>query len=117
MTDKEYIRKAVELADDFLFKPYHDNGFRFLLPNEPDGHYNELIRGFDNLPQWYLDALAAQLVRQVDALAPKAQRPFISWESTSISGLGMIGPDRTMNTIKAIIDSGVLNERTCTSNS
>ena len=63
-----------------------------------------------------LDALAAQLVRQVDAL----DRTWIEWGSnggTSVFTGNLATPiagsyksDRTMNTIKAIVDSGVLDE-------
>ena len=70
-----------------------------------------------NIRQFELDALAAQLVRQVDALDP-APRIMVDWEDTVMIvpcgqydadrfAVGMSG--RTMNTIRAIVDSGVLS--------
>ncbi len=103
MTDSDYIRAAVELAEGWTAEPS-----RICVNNAV--FYIDLADG-----QWVIDALAAQLVRQVDA-APK-----IHFES---GGVGQVnvwresepwnrrthaeGPDRTMNTIKAIVDSGVL---------
>ena len=93
MTD--YIRKAVELAD----------GFRWLHRDQveiPDLN-NAVLRPFEQ--QWFLDALAAQLVRQVDAVLPQQD-----WLTLSRPFYKTNGPDRTMNTIKAIVDSGVLDD-------
>jgi len=99
MSDEEYIRKAVELADGWVL------GRNDVL-HSPCGYFADLT------DQPVLDALAAQLVRQVDATDA-------SWVVTTskdahvmtddgIQAAQAIGPDRTMNTIKAIVDSGVL---------
>ena len=105
MTD--YIRKAVELADG-----WHLNGTVFGTPNDgPD------LDDIKNITQQDLDALAAQLVRQVDAI----ERWIVDAECDGTDILDdydrgslkaqALGPDRTMNTIKAIVDSGVLEDK------
>ncbi len=97
----DYIRKAVELADGFSV-------------NRSDYLIEELAQfpifaHTEMLPQWFLGALAAQLVRQCDAAGKDAglyatvlikeldQGECIDWP-----------PDRAMDTIKAIVDSEVL---------
>jgi hypothetical protein len=106
MTD--YIRKAVELAD----------GYKWLHRDQveiPDLN-NAVLRPFEQ--QWFLDALAAQLVRQ----APGVASDFAVYQypigvsvvdcrdnSAEREIAKVCGPDRTMNTIKAIVDSGVLS--------
>ena len=105
MSDEEYIRKAVDLA----------YGWEWRIEDEGD-----VIKGPDR--SWYSeafsqgarDALAAQLVRQVDALGNDAA--FVSMRdkvvvTNYLSTEGQAderSPDRTMNAIKAIVDSGVL---------
>ena len=104
----DYIRKAMELADGFDLTED-----QLTLPS---GHYfmvccNDVIR------PWMLDALAAQLVRQVDAL----DEYWFDNDKYCGSVVDSLGSsvgfsesptdepyDRTMNTIKAIVDSGVL---------
>ena len=90
MNEQDYIKAAVELADGWT---YHDG----------DCSHEETERWFIGckLPQVWLDALAAQLVRQVDAIdGEKIHNDFIQ--------IGVGPKDRTMNTIKAIVDSKVL---------
>ena len=93
----DYIRKAVELADTVA--PWD-----FYQQNK------------DTIPcsTVELDALAAQLTRQVDDSGGN----WVCVEPTLTSiydgGTGRdlppaSGPDRTMNTIIAIVDSGVLS--------
>ena len=79
---EDVIRKAVELADGFWWK---EDCVHVL---DTPMHYRA-----DALPQTILDALAAQLTRQVDELDDY-------WVCAE--------DDRTMNTIKAIVDSKVL---------
>jgi hypothetical protein len=96
----DLIRKAVELAD----------GYKWLHRDQveiPDLN-NAVLRPFEQ--QWFLDALAAQLTRQVDSL----EWDTIVWrKATGIydrlleAQTYQQGDDRTMNTIKAIVDSGV----------
>ena len=86
-----YIRKAVELADgwDYYADDDHDQG--------------------------WLDMLAAQLVRQVDALdgfnfvSGQDCYSYVWRACDDKAEMASYGPDRTMNTIKAIVASGVLD--------
>ena len=62
-----------------------------------------------------MDALAAQLVRRVDALSgvqvDSKQEYVVVWDfrPDRYREAALIkGPDRTLNTIRAIVDSGVL---------
>ena len=103
MNDQDYIRKAVELADGTWF--VQDSG-------EIQTPYMQVLP-IDELMQWDLDALAAQLVRQVDAT--EQYYVVVRDDQTEIRSCGAInkleqGGDRTMNTIKAVIDSGVLKD-------
>ena len=100
MTDNDYIKKAVELADGWTWT--------MLCALE-----KSVLKG-----RGTVDALAAQLVRQVDALdTPDTveithdsvwvgyrSKNNESWKRTKRTK----SRDRTMNTIKAIVDSGVL---------
>jgi len=112
MTDEEYIRRAVELADGFEWDDEHH------IAQLPD----EWI-AFDgnSLPQYFLDALAAQLVRQVDDISGETTFFFTSqydgvylWAGDYNAEAGRrdvfkaASQDRTANTIKAIVDSRVL---------
>ena len=108
MTDEEYIRKAVELADGWS--------------GDSIPALNLKLRWDHPQQALYLDALAAQLVRQVDALGDivsvdirgqSGGPEVIVWDfrpGRSRIGVNHKGPDRTMNTIKAIVDSGVLTK-------
>lgn len=115
MTD--YIRKAVDLADGWQTTRLGDQSIVVFVPHpepKPKPH-GELLRiGLLTDPH-VKDALAAQLVRQVDAnelFEVSIRRNFTStvayeddfWVNKSISE----SPDRTMNTIHAIVDSKVL---------
>ena len=96
MNDQDYIRKAVELVPDEW--PWD------FFKADPDQTMDQPLK----------DALAAQLVRQVDALPFEDFHAFhLERQRTYCNndkGRGeSIGPDRTMNTIKAIVDSGVLS--------
>ena len=94
------MRRAVELADDWQLTRW-DNVIR------PKGLF---AIGIER--QVVKDALAAQLVRQVDNQIGSWVE--ISPTQTKVYGdhgdHKLDGPDRTMNTLKAIIDSGVLDE-------
>lgn len=96
-----YIKKAVELADGWK----HEGGNCLLIP------FDTGLWAYPDLEQCHLDALAAQLVRQVDTTDFVVQIYSTETEINDTFGLMLInraGPDRTMNTIKAIVDSGVL---------
>ena len=95
-----YIKKAVELAEGW----------------DDDNEWSRAVLMTQS--QRCLDALAAQLVRQVDALGTVSimyddKRIIIrNSQQKDIFDIGFYQrnevPGRTMNTIKAIIDSGVL---------
>lgn len=104
MNNQDYIRAGVELADGFQLA---DEGVFFSLP------YGGFVPPVKNCPQQYLDALAAQLVRQVDTVAgiefDVTSRSSSMWSPVEDEfGNCKIGDDRTMNTIKAIVNSRVL---------
>jgi hypothetical protein len=109
---KDTLRKAVELAGPAW--TLTKCGTQAFTPN---GRHYDLER----IPQYLLDALAAQLVRQVDAYCGGSRlrvevyddRSAITEDVTACGDYIRIvaeafGPDRTLNTIKAIVDSGVL---------
>jgi len=86
MDNKDYIYKAIQLAD-----------FR-LCADSPA----------------YLDALAAQLVRQVDRTDDLRVDSHFDYVEVSRRGrsLGRCGSEnRTMNTIRAIVDSRALEDK------
>ena len=102
MNDNDYIRKAVELADGWSIS------HNIVYP--PTQH---LAMSIHHTSTWILDALAAQLVRQVDATGEQYVASTHSY--VAVRGRGRCRShieyddnDRTMNTIKAIVDSGVL---------
>jgi len=111
MTD--LIRKAVELADGWDYETDDiEEPVLLIVTMAGGGHLEgDWSTDLNDMDQLLLDALAAQLVRQVDAL----EWDTIIWRN----GTGIYdrlleaqthinGPDRTMNTIKAIVESGVL---------
>ena len=108
LTDEEYIRKGVELvSDDFCL---HENTGAIFFHGVPTYPINPV-----NTPEWFRDALAAQLARQVDATERFAVWAFpagVEVVEDSDNWVGRVsyseGDNRTMNTIKAIVDSGVL---------
>ena len=112
MTDEEIIRRGVELADGWYVSDgqlYHEFG-----PSQ----YEFIATVLSDPDQYLLDGLAAQLTRQVDALG---DYHFVS-ESYGRAAViqyknGNFIPrvvaevedkDRTMNTLRAIVESGVL---------
>ena len=115
MTD--YIRKAVELADGWDTTRMGNQRIKVFAPHGEGGEHPLTDIGYID-QQHVIDALAAQLVRQVDALNSDVN-VFIYRKLTEVGNptnccgvwpvLGESeGPDRTMNTIRAIVDSGVL---------
>ena len=106
MNNQDTVRKAVLLADGWDI-------------STDDYYYGPYVVGahISNIKQSATDALAAQLVRQVDArwdqrnpqcphiiaFANRVECWATGWPPTVTEGL-----DRTMNTIKAIVDSKVL---------
>lgn len=120
-TDQDYIRQAVELADGWEFDSNHAIDWIDVRDARGDIKFTTAIG--DDI-QETLDALAAQLVRQVDALESLSFPVADTWVDTEHKQTGVYrerfgelsperlgiasGDDRTMNTIKAIVDSGVL---------
>ena len=116
MNNQDYIRKAVVLSDGFHFDIA--SGYRWVCGgDDPPFHFEgqwNLIPDFHK--QIFLDALAAQLVRQVDATSydiDTCSDEVYVWHMNDMND-GIVndaiekGPDRTMNTLRAIVDSGVL---------
>lgn len=108
MNDNDYIRKGVELAAKSGIAHWQElNQFLHQFPLE-EAHDNEQNR------QCELDALAAQLVRQVDATSKSVWPELIVYHNVTKIHDGSVmkwvvdGSNRTMNTIKAIVDSKVL---------
>ena len=104
MNNEEYIRKAVSLADGFEWDNDNDV-YAHTQYGRLNFAYNEPI---------LLDHIAAQLVRQVDGLTGCLELIAFDGETNIMDQANSVGcgqgNDRTMNTIKAIVDSGVLNE-------
>ena len=109
MTDEEIIRRGVELAD----------GWRLLSRGQIETPVFNAIAILINMDQLFLDALAAQLTRQVDALdngffidITKHGADLYFGDALSEELVaGIAGPDRTMNTLRAIVESGVLEPK------
>lgn len=107
MIDQDYICKAVELTDGWTL--YDKERLVVTIIQEDKG--TDWVMNLRHQPG--LDALAAQLVRQVDELSgywvtTRPDRTRVMAEL--ISGIfgEAEGPDRTMNTIKVIVDSKIL---------
>ena len=100
----DIIRKAVELAEGWQWV-----GER--LPAYIRTEFGEFDP--EEEPQWVKDALAAQLVRQVDALKGCLELVVQDgesgiWDQANCITCAM-GDDRTDNTLRAIVESGVLS--------
>jgi len=100
----DLIRKAVELADGWRINKMGNI-------QAPCVHRSSIDRPLKPV----LDALAAQLVRQVDATAfyyvvtgPSRSAVVEGASSKNVIGL-CEAQDRTLNTLKAIVESGVLD--------
>jgi len=113
MTD--YIRKAIELADEWsLVHIYDGEDWGQEFGDNSGVPTQQVLIQEPTKFQSSLDALAAQLVRQVDAVDGIIFNSLGNMEC-AVSNVGDVtdyssvrGYDRTMNTIKAIVDSGVL---------
>ena len=109
MNDQDYIRKAVELADGWIVEADKDNRVWVSGPR-----FSGTIGA---LTQPDLDTLAAQLVRQVDAtehtvIVHDDWTDFATWQGDAYGCfVATKGPDRTMNTIKIIVDSKCLEKQ------
>jgi len=116
--DAWYIRKAVELADGWSIDNYENDDADYDYLHNAGGmewHLNQDPMWVHDIPEMFIDALAAQLVRQVDALDEPMgitvqvnYTTFMDGQNTKVVG----GGDRTMNTLKAIVDVGVLQQPT-----
>ena len=116
MTDEEYIRKGVMLADgwEITLDDEHTEGPWVEIPGV-GRHGND----YHSRWTWVRDLLAAQLVRQTDhpsiqyvlsahdgstVIYKHNERGERFWEKLAEASCD----DRTLNTIKAIVDSKVL---------
>jgi len=114
MTDQDYIRAGVKLAGGWEYEGGEICGWI----DYPD-YTGTSFDCTDDMEEHWKDALAAQLVRQVDALDDHSIESGFEMTALIIScdlefrGAGSVlneveGSDRAMNTIKVIVDSGVL---------
>lgn len=99
MTDQEVLIKAVELAEGWKESVF------FGCVETPEGYL-----AVPESSQLSRDALAAQLARQVDAFGKEAHRmaDVLIYQITHQRECKDWPPDRTMNTLRAIVGSGVL---------
>jgi len=112
MNDQDYIRKAVELADEFSVAGVAG---LFLHMDVKDVEFPYHVQtSLDNPAKFFLDALAAQLVRQVDESTCSevvcSEGHCAIYDQEGQVNIVEVNnyEDRTMNTIKAIVDSDVL---------
>ncbi|MCK5641588.1 MAG: hypothetical protein KAJ19_12370 [Gammaproteobacteria bacterium] len=111
MNDNDYIKAAVELADGFEWHDGEPGGIYWpKVPLEANESGLYIWSSLEYQP--VLDALAAQLVRQVDAIRGSGvivgpYKSGIYFEGGTKHEFDS-GEDRTMNTIKAIVDSKIL---------
>lgn len=106
----DYIRKAVEIADgwEITWEKMIPSDFTHVtMPAGVTFYLEDKAR-----PQWAIDALAAQLVRQAESagymVTVYGAYVCIEGKGTEFDFKGEKGC-RTINTIKAIVDSGVLD--------
>ena len=115
MNDQDYIRAGVELADGFDIT---DGGKGFgLTIRKLDGEdWTWCFGDVKDPPTFLKDALAAQLVRQVDALGfldcdiDGGGTSIICPSNSEVAPIRVWGDNRAMNTIKVVVDSKVLKE-------
>ncbi len=115
-TEQDYLREAIKFLD-YEITEANDDGFFFVFPLETKNGQT-YTRHVHCSWQWVKDALAAQLVRQIDQrkvasvyIVPEMTE--VQWEyesSDTLDSATSRGPDRNMNTIKAIVDSGVVKD-------
>lgn len=112
MTDEEYIIEAIGLSDGWSIKK---NKMGYTL-NSPGGYFGDIA------DTEIRDALAAQLVRQADKVlndwrclelfeGHTAVRRFEPLSDDGRDLAACYGEGRSMNTIQAIVDSGVLQRQ------
>lgn len=110
MSDSEYIKKAVKMADGWFYNDLNRSSISDSVDYIRTPHLGQFFA--NRVPQEVKDALAAQLVRQVDALEDKMfvmtcdNYSTVKRVHTRLSFVE--GKDRTMDTVKAIVDSKVL---------
>lgn len=106
MSDQDNMRKAVELADGFA-----DSATLYWIeaPGEDDVEVN-----VSDVPKWFLAALAAQLVRQVDDLGFPYYLTIVATRSVLYrhpfsERIGLCsGKGRAVNTLNAVVNSKIL---------
>ena len=118
MNDADTIKAGVELVG-WSYTRLGDQRLAVFIPHPEPTPGGELLRIGYLDEQHVKDALAAELVRQVDALEggafhcePNKGIVCGSYEDESHYTIAVAeGPDRTMNTIKAIVDSSILDKQ------
>lgn len=113
-TDEQYLVEGIKLADGWSIAPFHDNGWVVTVPDEYDVDLR-FHRGMETLPKWMIDAVAAQLRRQVDAMDNRWVRvdhisadiyTKVSGGRTDFSRVHFHGDDdRSLSVIKMIVNS------------
>lgn len=122
MTDEEYIRAGVDLAEGWHWNEYSDTDEVDLSDADGAAWYDDECDPITPhaFPRILLDAVAAQLWRQVDerpdeiacvadygwakVIRFQDAEPFNHWVQLSL----VKGENRSWNVLKAIVDSGVL---------
>ena len=115
MTDEEYIKAAITLAEGWRLNRF--DGDLVVIDGLRLGWPTHRLVDDKVWARPVLDALAAQLVRQVDATNEYLfASAYPGWSSVVPKGNHSTplatheGSDRTMNTLKCIVDSGVLQQ-------
>ena len=112
--DQDYIRKAVEIAEPKFRMRRDSEGFVHYYGESDHEFIGTLFE--EGLDQYLVDALAAELVRMVDAREDFSLRCYDEFTSLFLRQNGMrllakvSSEGRSMNSIKAIVDSGVLEK-------
>ncbi len=118
MTNEDYIKAAIGLIGGEITDLDGGDGAFWCQVSFPhlDGDAYEVKEAHSSW-QWFRDLLAAQLVRQSDEVNSYVtiMRGNSEVRGTMKAGYKLIAShassDRTMNTIKAIVDSEVLSEQ------
>ncbi len=117
MTVRQYIAAAVGLAKGWELTHIYDGEDVITVIEDYPGQTQseDIVISFTLQSPTHvgLDALAAALVRQVDNMPIDFFIEIASWGAAKVwnngaEGEWVMGDDRSLNSIKAIVDSGVL---------
>ena len=105
--DQDLIRRCVERAEGFDFH-IDPEGWLWVQADDirPSSTLTTHFWPYDEAPQAFYDALAAQLVRQVDAMEDYQVTTGMTFSSVlyygTVEETTATGFDRTINTLRAI---------------